>query len=276
MRPRISALAFATLALAACGSGAPEPVGMAFELPDPAVLDYVTGDTVRIDIDAGGQSLQARIATSAAVGVTFTRVDDGVQVSMAFDDFSGRLTQPMGGPQTADASDIDGPLLFTLDRRGHASRVTEPDLSGNAPQFLQPLALAHTFFPRVPGGPVPAGHTWQDTIRYDGETGGGQEVSAVSTLTYTVVGDTLVDGRSLLHVSAQGSTEQSARGTIAGQSFTQSIRGDLEGSYFWDLQRRLMVESVMDVDARGTMNVAIAPVPLSIRVRGQTETRLAN
>lgn len=274
MRAR-STILLPALALAACSPGGPPaPAGMMYALPDPAAVTYVSGDTIRMDIDAGGQSMQARITTAGTYGATFTRVEDGLQVSLAVEEFSGRLTQPMGGPVTADESMITGPLIFTLDRRGNPSRLTPPEVTGNAEQFVQPLAISHTFFPRLPGGAVSEGHSWQDTIRYEGSTSGGQEVSSVSMVTYSVVGDTTVAGRNLVHVVMDGTTEQTSRGSIAGQSFQQSFRGDIEGFYLWDMQRSLSTLSVVDIDGRGTMNVAIAPIPLGLRLRARTTTAL--
>ncbi len=197
-----------------------------------------------------------------------------MRVSLSFDEFSGRVTQPLGPAQTTDQSDIEGPLVFTLDRRGLATLVREPELSGAASQLVEPLGLAHTFFPRVPGGGVTAGHSWVDTIRYQGTTGGDQEVSSVSILTYTVQGDTLVAGTRLLRMTSEGTTEQTSRGNIAGQSFQQSAKGDMEGWYLWDRQRGLVAASRMDSDLRGTMTVAAAPFPLGLRLRARTQTRL--
>lgn len=277
MRPR-STLAALTVFLTACGpggGGSATPAAVVYGVPDPATVTYLSGDTARMDIDAGGQSLQARVTTSGTYRAAFAGAADGVRVTLTVEDFSGRLVQPMGGPQTADESAIDGPLVFTLDRRGRATLVEAPDVATSALQFLQPLGVANTFFPRVPGGAVSAGHTWQDTIRFEGTTG-EHEVNSVSMMTYTVRGDTVVGGRSLLHVGAEGTTEQATRGAIAGQSFTQSVRGDVEGFYLWDMRRGLMHTSVMDTDVRGQMTVAMAPYPLTLRLRSQSRTRLAD
>ncbi len=277
MRLRIVATVAAAAALNACGPGGPAaPPGLAYGLPNPAAVSYSWGDTARIDVDAGGQSLQVGIYQSASFGTVFSRVADGLQVSMTYDDYSGRLTNPLGAPVTVDESGIRGPMIFTLDRRGVASRLTEPDVTGNAQQFVQPLTLANTFFPRLPGGPISAGYTWQDTIRFRGTTGGGQDVSSAYTLTHTIQGDTVVAGRSLLHITTAGGVEQATKGVIAGQAVQQSARGDAEGHYFWDQARNLLVESVMDFDLRGTMTVAIAPAPLPIRVRVRNRVQLAD
>lgn len=274
-RTTLSALVFFLAAGGPGGPGGAAPPDVAYTVPDPATVTYVSGDTARMDIEIVGQSLQARVTTSGTYRAAFAGAPDGVRVTLTVEDFSGRITRALGGSQTADESAIDGPLVFTLDRRGHASLLSEPEVAEPAQQFMQPLGVAHSFFPRVPGRAVTPGYSWQDTIRFDGPTGGG-EVNSVSMMTYTVRGDTVVDGRSLLHVVAEGTTEQASTGAVAGQSFSRSVRGDVEGFYFWDVQRGVMSMSFLDTDARGQMTVAAAPFPLTIRVRSQSRTRLAD
>lgn len=273
MRVRLPALAVASLVLAACGGGGPSPAGFAYTLPEPPTLTYTQGDTANMDIDAGGQSMQARVTTSATLDAAFARADDGLRVSMTFRDFSARMSQPMGGPVTSDEDDIDGPLVLRLDRRGDASLVERPDLSGTAEQFVASLSMAHSFFPGVPGGPADMGESWTDTVRYEGEEGGG-EISAVNVLTYTVAGDTTVAGRSAVRIDFVGVAESSSEGIIAGMDFAQSVSGDMEGHVLWDFQRGMLLERVTDTDLRGSMEVSAAPFPLGIRLRGQSTIRL--
>ncbi len=274
MRVRLPALAVASLALAACGGGGPpSPAGLAYSLPDPATATYVTGDTMNVDIDAGGQSMQMRISMSSTFGATFTRAAGGIQVSLEVQDFSARMTQPMGGPITVDGSGIEGPLVFSMDRRGAVTLISEPTVSGQAKQFFPSLTTAHTFFPGLPGTAVNVGDAWTDTIHYEGPEGEG-EITANSVITYTVVGDTVVDGRSLLKFTFAGTQESSSSGVTAGMDFSQDVSGTVEGYVLWDMSAGIMVERFTDSDGRGSMEVSAAPFPLGIRARGQSMVRL--
>ena len=274
MRVRLPVLAVASLALAACGGGGPpSPAGLAYSLPNPATATYVMGDTMNVDIDAGGQSMQMRVSTSGTLGATFTRAADGIQVSMEVQEFNARMTQPMGAPITVDEGDIEGPLVFSLDRKGAATLISGPTLSGQAKQFFPSLSTAHSFFPRVPGTGVNVGDTWTDTIHYEGPEGDG-EVTANSVLTYTVVGDTMVDGRNLLKFTFTGTQDSSASGVTAGMDFSQDVSGTVEGYVLWDMSAGIMVERFTDSDGRGSMEVSAAPFPLSIRARGQSTVKL--
>ena len=275
VRPCSAALPLLVLVASACGGGGPSPASLSYGLPDPATVTYQQGDTVTIDIDAGGQAMQARVATLATLDASFTRAADGVQVTLTYRDFSGRVSQPMGPPVTGDASGIEGPLVFTLDRRGRAALVSAPELSGTAEQFVQPLPTAHNFFPRLPGRAVSVGESWTDTIRFDGPSGPG-DVKGTTVVTYTAAGDTVVDGRSLLRIDVEGTTEQVSTGIIAGMDFSQTVSGDLSGWYLWDTRRGLMAGAYQEADLRGSMEVPAAPFPLDIRARSQTTTRLVS
>ena len=275
MRVRLPVLMAASFTLAACGGGGPpSPAGLGYSLPDPATATYVTGDTVNVDIDAGGQSMQQRVTVSTTYGATFTRAADGIQVALEVQDLKGRVTQPMGGPITLDDSGIDGPLVFTLDRRGVVSLVSAPTLSEQAALYFTPLSTASSFFPRLPGTAVNVGDSWTDTIRVEGSEGVG-EVSASSILTYTVEGDTMVDGRSLVKITYTGTQQSSSSGLIQGMDFNQEVSGTTEGHVLWDMGAGLMVERFADSQGRGSMEVSVAPMPLGLRVRSQSIVKLA-
>jgi hypothetical protein len=237
-------------------------------------VTYVMGDTTNVDIDAGGQMLQMRMTAGGTFGASFARAADGVEVTLSVEEFNARMTQPMGAPVSYDGGGLDEPIVFTMDRRGAVTVVDEPQLSGDAQQFFTPLSTAHSFFPRLPGGSVDVGQTWTDTIRYDGAEGQG-EVSAVVVLTYTAAGDTVVDGQSLAKFTFEGTTESETTGSMQGADFAQSVSGDMEGHVLWDMNAGIMVEHFTDSDARGDMEVSMAPFPLGLRARQQRTIRRA-
>jgi len=273
MRSRLPYFTVLTLTLTACGGGGASPPGLAYGVPDPASVTYVSGDTALMDIDAGGQNMQARIASAATLATAFSGGGDGVQVSMTVRDFDARMSNPAGPPASADESGIEGPLVFALDRKGAATIVSQPKLSQSAQQFFQPLLVAQTFFPRLPGRGVAPGESWTDTIRAEGPQGEGS-ITSVSVMTYTAAGDTVIDGRSYVRITLEGTTDQNSSGLIAGMDFSQTASGSTSGWVLWDMGRRLMVESHTDSEARGSMDVSAAPFPLGIRVRQQSRVKL--
>jgi hypothetical protein len=274
MRSRLLALAAVSVAVTGCGGGPPAPAGLAYSLPDPPAVTYTTADTALMDIDAGGQAFQVDVATSSTLGATFARVADGVRVSLEVKKLSGSQSNPMGAPVTADASGISGPLVFSLDRRGVATVVSQPEVQLSAQTFFQPLAVAHTFFPRLPGRAARAGDAWTDTIHYEGPQGAGS-VNTTAVMKYTVMGDTLVGGRSLVKIGVEGSADSRASGSFGGMDFSQNMSGTTTGWVLWDLGRSLMTEMFDDSDAKGSMDVSAASFPLTVHVRGRSRARLA-
>lgn len=273
MRYRAQVLVLATLSAAACGGVASSgPPGLAMGVPSPAALTYVTGDTAFADVDVDGQSMQVQITSTATLGASFRGRGDGVEVTLEVREYRGQTVNPMASA-SADATGISGPLVLTLDRRGGVTVVSTPALTGSAAELFTPLELAHGFFPRLPGRAVEVGGSWTDTIQYSGAQGSGS-VSASAVMTYTVAGDTTVDGRSLLKVRMEGTSRTGASGVTTGMDFEQNVVGSLTGWFLWDQNRRLLVESFTESDGLGSMNVSAAPFPLGLRVKARGWVRL--
>lgn len=272
MRSRAAVAAAVSLSLVACGGGPSAPPGLAFGLPSPATATYVMGDTSLMDIDAGGQAMQASVSSAMTLATTFGRAAEGVQATFELKDLAATVGNPMGS-QSADESGISGTLVVNYDRRGAATVVSQPQLTETASQFFQPLGVAHGIFPRLPGRAAAVGESWTDTIRYEGVQGPGT-VKATTVVTYTVAGDTVVDGLSLVKLDTKGTSESSAGGVITGMDFTQTLTGSFDGWVLWSLQRGLMVESYTASDGRGSMEVSAAPFPLGVRVKAQSRVKL--
>jgi hypothetical protein len=273
---RLRAFVPATVAavLSACAGGGPaSPPGIAYSVPDPASVVYEQGDTTNIDIDAGGQSMQARVLIGTTMRASFARAPDGVEVTLDVENLDARMNNPAAGTVRADESTIDAPVVFTMDRRGRATLVSEPDLDDNTGQFFQPLSIVHGMFPRLPGRAVGLGGSWVDTVHVDGKQGAGT-VKATTVLTYTVAGDTVLAGRNLVRFDFEGVVESVSRGVTGGMDFTQDAKGDMTGYVLWDMQRSLVVESFSEGEARGSMEIAAAPFPLGMRMRSHTRLKL--
>lgn len=262
-------------ALAACGGGGPPtPAALAYDLPRTPEALYETGDTAVLSIDAGMQTLAVEVGFSALVEMDFAPADDGgVRVTATVGPYSGRLTNPMTPPVTAEGPELEGPLIFRLDRRGVPTPVELPDLEGVLGSFLRPSSLAMTFFPRLPGRAVDVGATWGDTVRLADETEAGS-LHGTSVVTYTVAGDTTVAGHYLLRVDFGSEDERVLEGSQAGFQVRQELAGSSEGYFLWDLARGLLFESRTLSDLQGTMEVLAAPMPLPVRMESENVVRL--
>jgi hypothetical protein len=255
------------LALMGCaGSGrAAPPAALAYRMPRTATADYVSGDSARIQIEAGGQ----RFAVSADVQQTwrmaFAAAEQGVRVTATLTGMQGTLQAPMSRPQTADQSAVQGPVVFTLDPRGRATVERLPTIKPAVAQFLSGAGIAQGFFPRLPGRAAGPGQSWTDTVGYTTDESGAK-TTVQSITTYTVAGDSTVGKATYLLVRTAGTTRQTSGGTLAGTEFSQDVQGTTTGHFLWDRAAGLLRELEYHGSLTGTMRVAIAPAPLPVTV----------
>ena len=265
------------LGLSACvGPFAASPRGgLMYQVPEMGELVYLTGDTSTVDIDAGPMgTLRMRGTGTATLAMSFERSAEGIQVTATFQELDARLSQPLGGSATADEGDVVGPVVFTLDEKGHSTLVSLPEMKGQTADLANPIGIAYQFFPLLPGGVVNPGESWTDTIHYEGEVGQG-EINSTTIATYTLVGDTVVDGINLLNIGMTGNGEVLAFGVTEGMDVTQVFSGDVTGAVLWDPARSVFVAGVFKQDMRGTVEVPAAGMPpMPLTVRGTSHVKL--
>lgn len=270
MRGRIVALGGFLGFLAACGGGPPAPPALAYGVPADPEVTYLVTDTAVISIEALGQSLALDVGSEAVYGIVFGRADDGVMITVGIEDLDATLGVPMAGPMTFDESSVTGDLVFTLGRRGDVAVVSTPDIDEAARQLVPPEQVAHSFFPALPGRAVAMGDAWSDTVAFESEGGGRQR----TILDYTVVGDTVVDGASLLHVTFRGTSEMTLALSMQGTEIEQTTNLDLGGHFLWDLQGGLLFERATSMDGRGTVRTPLLPGELPTRFEMRSFARL--
>lgn len=270
MRTRLPVLAL-TLATAACAGGG--PAGLGYSLPTQSQVTYSYGDTTIVNFSVMGQSMELAMRGAAEYGVAFGAADDGIGVTLTVQQLAASIGIPMAGTETVDESDVEGTLVFNMDREGNATVVSGPEVSVTASRMISALTTAHTFFPGLPNRPVGPGDRWVDTVSYDGdaEVGGFSEASIIE---YTVVGSTVVDGRDLLEISLQGTTEQSSVSNMGGMQVNQTSTIEVEGHVLWDVGNALMFELVKTGSGTGSAAVPISPRPLPISVEVTQRARL--
>jgi hypothetical protein len=276
MKPAAASLVL-LLGLTACaGPGGTSPSGgLMYRVPESPSVVYVTGDTSNIEIDAGPMgSLRMRGTGTSTMGVTFARGEGGVQVTATIQELNARLSNPMGGAQTATAADVEGDIVFSMDARGHTTVVSLPTTKGAAGQLANPQGLVYEFFPLLPGGAVNPGDTWTDTLHYSIQLDEG-DTESTSIMTYTLVGDTLVDGKTLLHIAMTGKGEVTGSGVTEGMEVLQVFSGDMEGTILWDPARSLFVSGTFERDMDGTVEVPGAGMPpMPMTVTGKSHVKL--
>ena len=111
-------------------------------------------------------------------------------------------------------------------------------------------ALAHDLFPRLPDSVVDPRGTWVDTLRWHTD-GQRAEVVSRSAYTYTLVGDTLVDGRGLLHIAVAGKVDLMVFVGRPGRLTRRHMTGSSTGIVLWDPERRLAAYHEYERDSGG-------------------------
>ena len=274
LTPRLSvAVASLALTVSACAVTPPSPPALAYGESSAAGAAYAFADTTLVDISVMGQSMTLSQRGTAVYDVAFREAPSGVGVALTVRTLAATLSEPMGGSIRVDEGSVDGALEFTLDRQGNAVVSSRPRVEAEASQMISGLSLAHTFFPALPGRAATAGESWVDSLTFSGDEAAGAR-SESSVLRSTVVGDTLVDGRTLLRIDFEGTTTVANELEVSGMAVSQRSELDVTGLVLWDVQAGLMVEQLRTATGSGTVSVPIAPVPLPITLRSVQRTRI--
>lgn len=269
---RRAPLPAALLAAASCARGSAAPPALAYRVPDPATARYDVGDTMTVQITALGQSLSLGVDMAAVYDLAFERAEAGaIRVTLGVNDLAAQVSAPMAGPIQLDESIVSGDLVFTLDRRGTVEVTATPDVASAGGELLSPVGIAHALFPALPGTAVAAGDGWVDTLSYDDTATG---VTSHSVLTYTVVGDTVVEGRSLLTIGFTGTSSMSQETSLQDTQVSQTSDMDVEGGLLWDARRGLVFQREARARGTGSVTVAAVPAPLPTTIESHSVARL--
>ncbi len=278
MQRRILFPAWAVLLTVTCSvPGGASPAGeLAYYLPETPSATYRVADTLHITVDSPMGPLTIGQRSVVTLAMAFERGEGGIRVTADVEDFNAVLDNPMGGPLAADESHVEGSLVFVMGRRGEVELLSTPKVAGPGAVLSSFSSLAYGIFPRLPARAVEPGESWVDTVTWSGSEGPA-EVSSTSVYTYTLLGDTLVDGRTLLHISVSGDAEVITELNQDGNLVEQRVSGTEAGFVLWDAGLGLLYASDVDRQMSGTMSFLEAGIPaMSLEVRGPARTRLEN
>ena len=222
-------------------------------------------------------SVEVLVGQRATLGLAFEPHEDGVQVTAEVREFSGRITSPFGAPMTVSESDVEGVLVFTVDRRGRARVVSKPQVSGAAASIFSGDVLAHELLPLLPPGDVSVGTSWTDTIRYAGGSDiGGSDMSLDVTWvgTSTLMGDTTVAGTVFTLVRTSAEIAIAGDLVMGGTKVRRKVAGPETGFYLWDASRKAVVLYEVTRDLVGEVEADIAPLPLRVSARQHSVLKL--
>ena len=254
------------------GPGVPPPADtLTYGLPSPPAAVYHMTDSLGASMTApGAENMAVSLNSSTELGLAFRTDPGGVRVTGTVDRFEGAASGMMG-TETATIDDVSGRFEVVIGRSGVAELVSFPQVTGAMSQTsLFPL-LSFLLFPRLPDGEADPGATWVDTATVSGDVG---EMTTTSTLvtTYTLVGDTLVDGRALVHIAMAGEVTIDNKIEEVGMSATQEITGSANGFILWDPERGLLAYAEFEQDFDGAMTMS--GMGIDMNIAGTTRIRL--
>jgi len=259
--------AFAALLIAAPALPAPIPPQqeLAYRLPSPPTATYQVTDTTRV----GFGTMEGSGISSFTFAATFAAEGDGLRVSGELTEFAAQGTEPMGGSNSMSRQEAGaGDFNLVLGPRGVRDLVTRAlqGADSDLPMWADPT---EAMFPRLPAGEVQPGDTWADTLTGDV---GGEESRRIAAYTYTMAGETIVDGRPHLRVTFSADVRVLLE--AAGGAGDEQLTGTETGFFLWDVGRGLVTRAEVSRSYEGSIDLG-GPGPMSMKSTAVTRVRLA-
>jgi hypothetical protein len=251
------------------------PDDLAYGLPTPSPLCYAVADTARFTVDSGAMG---RMSVSAAYAAVVELELGAGQDAAGQDAMEARARvhslrggfEPQSQPaQAVDASDLAGEFRLTLDARGRTEVLESPVLTARLLDVTSAESMVRPLFVQLPGRPAGVGDAWTDTI-VSVENGPDARSTVRTVITTTILGDTVVDGRTLLRLRTRAENHMEMEGRSGGVLVRQLLTGTTEGSVLWDPHFRMLIERGETGSLAGTLAMpaaGVADVPLSATVR---------
>lgn len=267
---RLPVLALAALLIAAFArpTPIPPPQQLSYRLPSPPTATYQVVDTTRVTVDTPMGSMEASGASFFTFTATFSAEGDAVRVSGELTAFEARGSDQLRGPSSIGRSQAGvGDFEVVLGLWGVREKVTGVLQGGDSdlPIWADPM---EGLFPRLPAGEVQPGDTWVDTLSGPVATA---ESERVAGFTYTLAGDTIVDGRPHLKVTFSGDVRLLL--DAGGGGTEEQLTGTETGFFLWDVGRGLVTRAEVSRGYEGSVDMG-DPSPVSMKTTAVTRVML--
>ena len=244
----VRASALSALIATAAASGCAKPgATLGYGLPSPPDAVYRIDEAVEVYIAAPGGSWEVSGGYSLNLDMRFEMEPGGMRARGIVESFEGSLSDPIG-----DLGYLVGTIEFVANPGGVVEVESYPRLSGLPARELSLAGLPYDLFPRLPEDTASAGVTWADTVSWHTDQEEA-ELSYIANYTYTLVGDTVVDGRDLLHIAVAGEIELFTAWDEPGNLLVRRVKGPLTGFILWDPERGLVAHHQYEKDLVGTV-----------------------
>lgn len=259
-RARLSIAVVVSAATCADPGGPPSPGGLGYRVPSPPTATYRIADSTVAESRPSLRRGKTTSTTAVTLALTFERDPGGVRVTGVPEHFEVGVTGgfTMRGPSPG-VGDLAGTLGLVMSRRGVVEVGSLPEMPlGYA--ALSPFAsIAHELFPRLPDRALDPGAAWVDTVTWSSVVA-SLESTVTKVNTYTLVGDTVVDGRRLVSIAVVGEVASETTGQMGPVAMNTSATGSATGLVMWDTERGLPVYGQMEQEIVGTTIVEGLPL----------------
>lgn len=282
-------LAAAATLFAACASGGPAPGESAtagdsyrYEVPTPPTATYRLADTTTMIIGTPDGEMDMAMSSASTVELTFAADSGGVRATGTVSDYSSSMASTTLGNVDTGGSDISGDLEFVIGPFGDVEMISTPEVTGADLPIPIPFQFnAQEMFPRFPDRRLQPGDMWADTVIESLDLGalglplpvaGMEEDTTIYN--YTLLGDTLVDGRTLRKITLSNVVSVQTSVDEAGQTVPVDMSSTVDGFILWDAERGLVVA----VDLVRTMDgsMSMMGMSMSMTMVGPSKLRLVN
>ncbi len=288
--PNRAFLAAAATLLAGCASGGPAPGQSAppgelyrYGVPTPPTATYRLGDTTTMIMTMPEAEMDMTMSSASTIELAFVADPGGVRATGTVSNYSSGVSSAMMGNADLGGDGPSGDLEFVIGPLGEVEMVSTPEITGTDLPIPIPFQLnTRDLFPRFPDRPLRPGDTWADTASTSVNPGPALglpmptagTVESTTIYNYTLVGDTLVDGRTLRKIALSSIEGTQATAEQVGGAGATDMISVLDGFILWDPARGLVaaVDLVRTMD--GSMSV-MGSAATSV-MAGPTKLRLVN
>ena len=239
-------------------------------------------DTITMIMTMPDGEVDMAMSSASTIALAFAADSGGVRAVGTVSDYSSGMFSIAMGNMDPGGTGLSGDLEFVIATDGHVEVLSTPELASTGLPVVAPFQFnALDLFPRFPGHPLQPGDTWADTVTASADPAAlGVPVPIEGTTestfvyTYTLAGDTLVDGRSLRKITVSGAGTTPGSVEEAGQTTAGDLNNTLEGIVLWDAERGLVaaVDLVRTLDG----SMSLMGMPVSVIMAGPTKLRLVN
>ena len=272
-RSIVAAACACLLSLPATALGAQTAGGsLAHGVPANPAATYHFADTLVTSMNTPTGAMEIDITTSATLAAAFAADPEGVRVTATLQSLSTTMANPMMGSQTLEP-EATGDFVFVMDPQGTVNVLATPEIEGPAGSTSAVVGMPYELFPHLPGTAAQPGDSWSNTVSRSQET---PEATATTTTayTYTLVGDTVVDGRTLVRIDIAAEVETQGTVDMGGMSADQTITGTETGFALWDTEAGQLHSMKIERNYSGSMNTPMGS--MAMEISGTSHRRLEN